>query len=686
MASKSIASFISGAIQFLLRPVETEDQVPIWSSGQWYMAPVTEVGGGTTELQADLANQTDPAKGAALVGYVGRTMADETSVLAQFQAAQRAVKQTLAKVRQAIAGSSVRPVIYVGGDSVATYAMSQLYPIFFGQIGLAGLMLGATGGPAAFVPIISGDVITQAANVYDFTYWPTGSHYSMGPTGVMKAKVGGGAVTGTKFYLFYVKSPGMGTATVDLMNAAETVVQQTTNIDTDGVFGLGYVEFTEAAAFTGFVRITQTGSAARVIVVGFGYINTTIPGVVMCGMNRGGLELSGWSSAPAVIWKAAMAVVAPDLGTLCMRESASAIDTYLDANYVSPFREVVPNMEWIGCGVWPWGAAPAANNDFGKNPPIAPSWLEGEAMRRVMKKYDYGFYQSYDLFGYAGAKEVPSDIHLTPNDERFFGTGLNRSFGFNQLSLAPTAGTTFNASTGFRGVTFTGTPSVDPNVTATWRVTAGPFDVTTSYDRTLFFFANMNGTPSEVMRLMGGGNGVSVQVRALSTLTGFTAAASYLGDLAWLTSVSSGGVFTKRWLRSTTIRETTQPGYSIAFTGSGTPIRLFDIAAGDTAYSTLSDYSPNEGRLGYDSVTKQLRMNIAPSGLGALREVIQVAIDATKGRGSTIVAFAPTDDNYDTTANFVSGQMRFAVSAGGILTAAYYDGATLKTLTLGTFI
>jgi YD repeat-containing protein len=44
MASKSIAAFIAGAIQFLRRPLFDSDTIPVWGSGEWSMVTLSELG------------------------------------------------------------------------------------------------------------------------------------------------------------------------------------------------------------------------------------------------------------------------------------------------------------------------------------------------------------------------------------------------------------------------------------------------------------------------------------------------------------------------------------------------------------------------------------------------------------------------------------------------------------------
>ncbi|MDB5458163.1 MAG: hypothetical protein JWP92_3748 [Caulobacter sp.] len=635
----------------------------------------------------DLASASDPAKGAALVGYVGRNMADQTRMTADQIVAQRAIRKFQNKVRVLLSGATTRIGIYAGGDSVAGYLPSELYPVLLGSIGLAGIALGAFGTTSQqFNSTISGDVTGPNGTTipYDYTYWPTGTHQDIGVGGTTRSLIGGGSFTGTRFTWYYVKRPGGGTVRVELLNTAETVVQQTIDIDTNAAsVSLGIQTFTEVAAFTGRIRVT--GLTGRCIGVGFACINTLISGAVLIGLNRGGLGLNDWASAPAALWKAAIADLSPDLGLYSARESVAWVQTYFDANYISEFRAAAPNMEWIIAGPWPYGAGPAADNDFGKNPPTAPSWLEGEANRVVAEKYGYGYFEQYGLFGSSQNKETPSDVHLTANDGKFLATAFMRRYGFNELVSAPRV--FLNVRSGdVRSITVTGSYTQDPNVIPTWRLTAASLDATLDIDRTLFVRMNMNGTPSEVMRFMGGGGGIGLQMRHLTGLSGFAASGSFIGDQTSVTAISSGGQFTMRWLRSTTIREHLTLGYNITLTGTGTPLKAFDIAAGDTAYSTASDYTSNEMRFGYDSVTRQLRVNMAPFGLGAMREVILPAIDGSKGRGSTVVAFDPTDDNFDTASSFVANQVRFAVDPSThVLTAKHYDGTTLRTLTLGTF-
>lgn len=326
------------------------------------------------------------------------------------------------------------------GDSIAQYATTGIVQSLVPGIGQKGFALGAYGGSnlARGVSYMgpthttSGDVIVPdgGATAWDFTYYPTGTHWDIGSGGVVNISSGGGVVTGTTFAVYYVKRPGGGTMTFDLLDSGNAV-QSTQSVDTNNAsVALGIATFTVTQAAR---KLRLTGTSGRCIYLGPKMLDTTIGGLVLVGLSRGGLGLDQAVSANSTIFNALIADLSPTLITYSARETDAIVTANLPT-LLNRFANASPNADYVLLAPNEYGpdqAYPAGSS---------PSYLEAEAVKAVAADYGYALIDTRILLPDPDRLANKADVHLSADEGRWVAQQVVRALGLDAFaSLALSA-------------------------------------------------------------------------------------------------------------------------------------------------------------------------------------------------------------------------------------------------------
>lgn len=400
----------------------------VYSGGVWGMV--------TGATAADLANATDPAKGAALLGDKG------TSVSSSLALDLRRPRKMFSKMFAAASGPATLKVVTLG-DSLAGAKIQQILASLDRRMG--GLLPNtvntagsAVGNFDAGADLQQAALVSAAVETAMYQYWPTGTVLRIDAGGSVDYKLSGANPTFTTLTVYYVKEPGAGTVNL-LVNG----VQQAT-ASAAGAAGLGVLTYTQALA-TMPVRVTVTGASVRIL---FAHRVQGVSGVdAYQTMNQGGLLLANATSSAQgrAIWQATMASIAPDLVTFEMDDEFGdgagndAAFTYLSGilDAACPYADKLII-----------GSTPRSNNDAGKL--TSRNYLKNFCGN---KNASYLFFDSYYLMGsYAEMNAIfgtDDGTHPTAAAQAYAAEILWNFLGLNGFNLGYTP----------RAVNDPGTPS-----------------------------------------------------------------------------------------------------------------------------------------------------------------------------------------------------------------------------------
>ena len=253
------------------------------------------------------------------------------------------------------------------GDSVAGHHASAVVAGLRDSLGDAGVMLSCTGtiatGQAAScltTNSTSGDVhvVDGTSYAYDYTNSPTGGYFDIGPGGCVTFGAGGGSQLATKMSLFYVAEPGAGTLTLNTnKNAAGWLAGL--SVSAANASRIGGVLATTTSDTGPYQMQACVSGSGRVKVFSGGFENTSINGVVVIVLARGGLALNDANSTPTAITGPWYAALNPDLVTFEMKESSIEPNgtTYLSnlQTFVSNWKSANPYADFLLIGSPPVG-------------------------------------------------------------------------------------------------------------------------------------------------------------------------------------------------------------------------------------------------------------------------------------------------------------------------------------------
>lgn len=557
----------------------------------------------------DLASKSDITKGAEIVGHEGASVSQVLRSGKKDQHLASSIKRFYKTISDIASGTVAQSCFFALGDSIMDYPTRGIYNRLSAAIDVCGVALDPIFGNATGITAANtGDVIqTDGTN---FTYWPTGIHLDVGPLGTVKYQVGGATFVGTEFKVYYAKKPGVGTMTIELLDGASAVVA-TQVVDTNAALSAGIAIFTVAAAPR---QIRVTGNTGRCILLGASAINRSVGGLVLAAVGRGGLGTDQINSAPAQIWKAVIADLAPSLATYSMRESAAFIPLYL-APLLTNFAAASTNTDWILFGVNPYGGA-AGVADYGLATLQQPSWLENEAIRSVAKQFNYGFFDTYATLPDPSKLEDPTNVHLSITERNFLTSHFINQIGLDfVLTIASQFPQIFAALASVQSLTVSQSNARNNTQKALKFSSNGDFDGYIDFYRGIAI-RDQAGNVIAAGSSLGNGQGWVQQAYA-SPGNSFNVPSGFYADGHWTKVWNNGGLETRLRTSNASVRRRYDPMYALAASNGGSPLQCFLTT--DPAFTTAADYAGNEVRIAYDAVGGRLVFQIQPAGGGAIK-------------------------------------------------------------------
>jgi len=216
------------------------------------------------------------------------------------------------------AGTPTRIKWLTWGDSMAQGIFERLAPRL--RLHLGGQFAGVyfTGSTRSVTAITSTGTITDATTAYDA--WPTGAVSTFATGATRTYGVGGASTVCDTVKVYYVKEPGAGTFKVQIDGEDVEGFTSISAAGTLGTLGVVTLDVTRGAHTAKVVNLT---GAVRII--GLGFEDSTVSGLVPINVSKGGLELPdamGAATARAN-FAAFLEDVQPTIITHEMKESAT---------------------------------------------------------------------------------------------------------------------------------------------------------------------------------------------------------------------------------------------------------------------------------------------------------------------------------------------------------------------------
>lgn len=370
-----------------------------------------------------------------------------------------------------LSGSVVQAPLFMFGDSVAGFGPVTLFNALQNAIGVAGYAGTAVGDGTTSLGGVSRDsttgTITEENGTtvpYNPLNWPTGTTFGTLSTGATATYgTSGSPFNGTYFAAYLKKGVGQGVALVELVDNAGTVQS------TVGTFNLSAAsDSLQIASITlgaaAARRIKVTASSGSVTVCALQFKNTLIPGVVLCGMSRGGLPLSDSTQTNASMVSAFYADCAPVLSTYHMREGGGAT-----INAANGLTQMLANLEGAYSGSdWVFIGPTAGSQDAGVQVASSVSYDESLAVRAIAINRGNVFIDTIQLLGsYAQimARDAGFDgNHVNVTERAKIGSAIINEIGLLSLDGLPITQPVRNAKTRSARVAVSknGTESAEP--------------------------------------------------------------------------------------------------------------------------------------------------------------------------------------------------------------------------------
>ena len=268
----------------------------------------------------------------------------------------------------------------LGGTSVVTQWSAALARVY-GESGT-----GTSPTMSAAGNTYAGDG-SASSTASDYARWPTGrTAATTGAGGTLTFGRGGGVAYADKLKVYYVKEPGAGTFKVqtstDYTNWSDEAGY--TNVDaSNGTMTLGIISISKTL---GNYAVRIVGLTGTVYFPAVRFLAESVPGVEIYSMALGGLSLTNANLAPASVWGAFIADLAPDICTWEMKEGATSLATDLPTFWTN-FTTYKSDSDWIF-----FGSTPLQTND-----------ADQVAQNTIVKTHcdTYGLYylDAYKLFG-----------------------------------------------------------------------------------------------------------------------------------------------------------------------------------------------------------------------------------------------------------------------------------------------
>jgi hypothetical protein len=318
---------------------------------------------------------------------------------------------TAARVRWLCLGDSYAQKLFAPASTV-------LYPMLGGDAGafFSGSVNGTT---------INGTTGTVTAQTAAFDAWPSGLVDSFA-TGATRTYGRGGSTTMCDtIKVYYVKEPSAGTFKLQVDGADAAGFTNVSASGTLGQLGIATVSVARAAHNLTIVNLTGT-----VRIIGVGFEDSTVSGLVVINVAQGGIPMGGQSNsmtgqaAALANFQAFLADLTPDVMITENKENESYFAAAL-ATLFATTAAGAPNMDVIGVG-----SPPLANLDSGQV-------LQNAQLKAACEAAGYIYWDSYLPFGsYAkmAALGLEGDgVHVSTTADQYRAMLMLRDLGVLDL-------------------------------------------------------------------------------------------------------------------------------------------------------------------------------------------------------------------------------------------------------------
>lgn len=363
----------------------------------------------------------DPASQTAMA--LNATILDKASALTP--TARYPMRAYGAALAKHLAGTAAQVKWMVGVDSMAPGIFERLFERLRHQFG--GNIVGVyfTGSSRSVTNNASTGTITESTTAYDA--WPTGIVSSFATGATRTYGVGGAAFTSNKIKVYYVKEAGAGTFKLQVDGVDAVGFENVSAVGTLGELGIATITPTLGAHTVTVVNLTGT-----VRIIGVGFENTTLSGIIPVSVYKGGLELPdavGAASARSN-YQAFVADVQPTVITQEMKEGTSTFDANLTL-LLDIFKNGSPSSDVVLI------ASPAIGNDL-----TDEQGQQNTILRAKAAEYGYAVFDADKAFG--TYEDALARGFYTAGDAVHYNTAgkdfLANLFG-RDMNLFPRAGT-----------------------------------------------------------------------------------------------------------------------------------------------------------------------------------------------------------------------------------------------------
>jgi hypothetical protein len=261
------------------------------------------------------------------------------------------------------------------GDSYAQKVYLQIAPTLsriFG--GFAGTYFGGS----YFGVTNNADTGTVTGNTADVALWPSGLTYTLATAGASRTfGIGGGSITCDTIRVVHANTGGTFKIQVD------GVDNTTPTVTNDNTVTVTTITVAHAAHTVTVVQLTGTPK-----IIGVGFEDTTISGLVTINVAQGDLDLSTITAQAWTNFATFLAAVTPDMLTLEAKESSSTFPTSLTSLFAAT-ATAAPNMDVIGIGS-PAMAVSAADAD---------QLIQNSQLKTACTTSGYTFYDTNPVLG-----------------------------------------------------------------------------------------------------------------------------------------------------------------------------------------------------------------------------------------------------------------------------------------------
>ncbi|MEP7739779.1 hypothetical protein ABKW28_19225 [Nocardioides sp. 31GB23] len=294
------------------------------------------------------------------------------------------------QVSDYLAGTTTHLRWLTWGDSMAQGLFEKLYEDLrraFGG-GIAGVYF--AGSSRSITATATTGTVTESTTSYDA--WATGAVTTFAAGSTRTYGVGGGSFVCDQVKVYYITEPGAGTFKVQIDGA-----DATGTIDASAAsIGLGVVTLTPALG-SHTVKVVNLTGTVRTPGAGVGMVNSTISGIVVANVSKGGLALPdafGTAGAKATL-TAFLADFAPHVISHEMKETAATYEAGLTDEF-DVFTAGAPNADVVLI------ATPAVGLD-----PDDDQAAQNTILKRLAATYGYSVVDLYAAFGpFTQARDV----------------------------------------------------------------------------------------------------------------------------------------------------------------------------------------------------------------------------------------------------------------------------------------